>query len=72
MCGIWKDRDDPEEWFRGIRGDLAARWLNQYRPSHGLDIIDAVIAATARVHGLELIALNLKHFPMIPGLKAPY
>ena len=52
--------------------ELAARWLNQYRPSHGLDIIDAILAATAKGHGLELITLNLKHFPMLPGLKAPY
>ncbi|MCH8238329.1 MAG: PIN domain-containing protein [Proteobacteria bacterium] len=52
--------------------ELAARWLNQYRPSHGLDIIDAIIAATARVHEVELITLNLKHFPMFPGLEAPY
>ncbi len=52
--------------------ELAARWLNQYRASHGLDIVDAIIAAMAKGHGLELITLNRKHFPMFPGLKAPY
>ncbi len=25
VCGIWKDRDDLEEWFRGIRTDLDSR-----------------------------------------------
>jgi predicted nucleic acid-binding protein len=51
---------------------LAADFLRKYGPSHGLDVVDAVIAATAQVHGHELVTLNLKHFPMFPGLKRPY
>ena len=37
-----------------------------------LDFPDAVIAATAMHHGLELVTLNLKHFPMFPDLQRPY
>jgi predicted nucleic acid-binding protein len=43
-----------------------------YQPSHSLDDIDAIIAATAEHHGLALATLNVKHFPMFPKLKRPY
>lgn len=52
--------------------ELAGDYLRQYRKSHALDISDAAIAATARIHDLALVTLNLKHFPMFPGLKKPY
>ena len=51
---------------------LAAEYLRMYGPSHGTDIVDAIIAASAQTHELELITLNLKHFPMFPGLVRPY
>ncbi len=41
-------------------------------PSHGLDDIDALIAATAEHHGLRLATLNVKHFPMFPKLRRAY
>ena len=43
-----------------------------YASSHGLDDIDAIIAATAEHHGLRLATLNVKHFPMFPKLKRAY
>jgi hypothetical protein len=46
--------------------------LNQYMKSHGTDLVDGIIAATAQVYGLEVVTCNLKHFPMFPGLRAPY
>jgi predicted nucleic acid-binding protein len=36
--------------------------------SHGLQIPDALIAATARERGLTLYTKNLRHFQMISGL----
>ncbi|TXF13012.1 type II toxin-antitoxin system VapC family toxin [Pelomicrobium methylotrophicum] len=51
---------------------LAGDYLRQYGPSHGVDPIDALIAATAKTANLELATLNLKHFPMFKGLKRPY
>ena len=51
---------------------LAADFIKQYRASHGLDTVDAIIAASAKIQGLELATLNLKHFPMFPGLTRPY
>lgn len=51
---------------------LAGDYLRRFRPSHGIDLADATIAATAAHHGLPLATLNLKHFPMFEGLERPY
>lgn len=47
-------------------------FMRNFRKSHHLDPVDALIAATATIHGLPLATLNLKHFPMFPGLERPY
>jgi predicted nucleic acid-binding protein len=47
--------------------DIARRagdFLRQYARSHGLDLGDALIAATASIHGAELWTRNRKHYPM--------
>lgn len=46
--------------------------LRHYASSHAIGIPDALIAATAEVHGLELLTLNVKHFPMFKRLRAAY
>jgi hypothetical protein len=51
-----------------ISGDL----MRRFRRSHGLATADALIAATAIHHKLQLVTLNLKHFPMFPDLARPY
>ncbi len=51
------------------QGGLYAR---QYRSSHGSGLIDCLIAATAHHHGLQLVTLNARHFPMLPDLEVPY
>jgi hypothetical protein len=51
---------------------LAGDYVREYGPSHGVDPIDALIAATAKSRNLELATLNLKHFPMFKGMKRPY
>lgn len=50
-------------------GEQAYRALKQYSKSHGLKIADALIAATAKDHALELVSRNEKHFRPIKGLK---
>jgi predicted nucleic acid-binding protein len=55
--------------------DIAKRagvWSRLFAPSHGLDDIDALIAATAEHHGLRLATLNVRHFPMFPKLRRAY
>lgn len=50
----------------------AGQHMRHYSPAHGLDDLDAIIAATAEHHGLTLATLNVKHFPMFRGLKRAY
>jgi predicted nucleic acid-binding protein len=50
----------------------AGAHLRHFHASHSLDMADALIAATAEHHGLKLATLNVKHFPMIKGLKRAY
>lgn len=50
-------------------GELGRRWL----PSHsGIDAADLVVAATALTLGVDLLTVNVRHFPMFDGLAAPY
>lgn len=50
----------------------AGVYLGKYARSHSVDPPDALIAATAELHELELVTQNIKHFPMFNGLKRPY
>jgi predicted nucleic acid-binding protein len=51
----------------------AATLMGEYRQSHsGIGLGDYLIAATALTDGLELATLNVRHFPMFPGLKRPF
>lgn len=43
-----------------------------YYRSHGTGLADAIIAATAETEKAELKTLNMKHYPMLKGLKPPY
>ena len=44
--------------------------METYSLSHKLTIPDALIAATAIVHDIELYSLNLKDFRFITGLNS--
>ena len=51
----------------------AAEYMRLYRRSHsGIGLGDYLIAATADVEGLDLATLNVRHFPMVKGLAAPF
>jgi predicted nucleic acid-binding protein len=50
----------------------AGGYQRAYYKSHGVGLADAVIAATAVSQGANLKTLNLKHYPMLKGLKPPY
>ena len=48
---------------------LGRRWL----PSHsGIDSADLAVAALATLMGTVPLTCNVRHFPMFPGLRAPY
>ncbi|HEX8246272.1 MAG TPA: type II toxin-antitoxin system VapC family toxin [Longimicrobium sp.] len=53
--------------------DQAVGLLHQYRLSHGLQIPDAVIAATALTEGVPLVSKNQRDYRFIPDLQLlPY
>ncbi len=45
-------------------GEQAGRYLAAYHKSHGVQIADALVAASARIHKAILFTLNRKHYPM--------
>ena len=47
-------------------------YRNQYKPSHGTGLADALIAATAKEIGAQVITFNSKHFPMLNDIVEPY
>ncbi len=58
-----------------VTGEVARKageWIRIYRPSHSMEIPEALIGATCQVNSLELVTLNIKHYPMFPDLKPPY
>lgn len=53
--------------------DVAAGLARRHRPAHsGIGIVDYLLAAAAiEVDGI-VATRNIRHFPMFPGLQAPY
>jgi len=51
----------PIESKIGLR---AGDYLRQYAKSHHVELGDALIAATASIHSLELWTRNRRHYPM--------
>ncbi len=52
-----------------VKGGLYRR---QYGKSHGVGIVDALLAASAECNNLILATCNVKHFPMVKNLHCPY
>ncbi len=51
---------------------IGGLYRNQYKPSHGMGLADALIAATAKEIDAQLITFNTKHFPMLTDVIKPY
>lgn len=50
----------------------AGKLVQLWRPSHSVEIPDAIIASTCLVLDAELSTLNVKRYPMFQGLIPPY
>jgi predicted nucleic acid-binding protein len=50
-------------------GHKAALYLEEHRLKSGLDLVDALVAATATTHSLTLCTANARHFRPIAGLE---
>ena len=44
--------------------DAAGALYRQWHPSHGIDVNDAMLAATVAATGGTIYTQNVKHFPM--------
>jgi predicted nucleic acid-binding protein len=51
---------------------IGGLYRNQYKPSHGMGLADALIAATAKEIDAQLVTFNTKHFPMLTDVIKPY
>lgn len=78
-----KGRDEQhalEQFLQAFRviplSERAARdgglFRRDFGPSHGTDLPDALLAATARELDARLITFNRRHFPMLEDLEVPY
>jgi len=59
----------PLDQSLAIRGGLLRR---DFGKSHGIELADAIIAATAENLGCPLATLNRKHYPMLDAVVVPY
>ncbi|MGL5817814.1 MAG: type II toxin-antitoxin system VapC family toxin [Phycicoccus sp.] len=62
----WHPVDDQ---IAETAGALGREWLPSH---HTIDSADLAIAATVIRTGSRLLTRNVRHFPMFPGLQAPY
>lgn len=61
--------------IQDVSADIARTgglFRKQYGKSHGVGLADALLAATAKIQGIALKTLNVKHYPMFSGLEPPY
>ena len=47
-------------------------YRRDHGPTHGTDLVDGIIAATAKVNKARLVSLNRRHFPMLSRVLVPY
>ncbi|HEA69598.1 MAG TPA: type II toxin-antitoxin system VapC family toxin [Desulfobacterales bacterium] len=69
--------DDFVSLFRvaSVNAEIAEAgglYKRNYGKSHGVGLADAILAATAEIENAELKTLNIKHYPMLEGLRPAY
>jgi predicted nucleic acid-binding protein len=75
-CRSKKDLKKVEELLSGISIELVTKAVSEkafelmkiFSPSHGVEINDMLIAATAITLEVKLITKNQKHYMFLPGL----
>lgn len=72
---VWEKKEaakDLETLFSGIEilplGEEISKKAGEIKAHHAINLLDAIIAATALSSGLDLATLNIKDFKKIDGL----
>ncbi len=52
--------------------ELGGLFKRDFGRTHGVGLADALIAATSKIHQVELKTSNIKHYPMLKNVIAPY
>ena len=52
--------------------DRAGEFGRRYGRSHGLDVVDALVAAAGEILSAGVATHDVRHFPMFPELRPPY
>ncbi len=73
---VWENEDAHQELetiFKGTEilevNKEISKSAGKIRAQSGVDLIDAIIAATAEQYNLPLVTLNIKHFDQIKDLQ---
>jgi len=74
------ERPPAERLFAALRwvpvseaiARIAGELGRKYRTGHDLSTPDLLIAATAAHLGAVIATANVRHYPMMPGLRPPY
>ena len=56
--------EQADQLFKSREYDEAGVLFRKWNPSHGIDVNDAFLAASARRTGGRVFTLNKKHYPM--------
>ncbi len=82
LAGVRPNEETATESFLGeliwlpvdeIVSRAAGALARVHRPGNReIDDADCIVAATALVYDADVLTTNVKHFPMYPGLTAPY
>ncbi len=67
LLAVFRKTDTNDVGWR-----LWGKNMRHYGASDGVQLADAIIAATAEVHVLKLVTLNVKLIPMFQRLKRAY
>lgn len=80
----WAMRDDESRivdrllgrvFWLDVTSDLADRageFGRRFGRSHGLAVVDALVAAAAEFLSADVATINVRDFPMFPDLRRPY
>jgi tRNA(fMet)-specific endonuclease VapC len=72
---VWEKKEALEELEKLFSGvsilplqEEISRKAGEIKAKHGTNLLDAIIAATALIHRLDLVTLNVKDFENIKGI----